>query len=114
MLQRISVSSTNNGEKSTKLGQFEFTAGNAAVSPGVIGIQGAELTTPKGAKLTLHSSYALTNCNLSVTVLADGVQMFMGAAHWDKVTPYFSFRITTGELVHLHFQRIEKNDPKKG
>lgn len=110
MLHRISVSSTGNGSKSNKLGLFDLAATSPDVPEGVIGISGAEAVTPKGAKLALRSSYVLQTCNLCVAVLADGVQVFMGAAHWDKVTPYFGFRISSGEFIHLHFQKAENSD----
>ena len=97
-------------EKTTRLGEFDLTY-DAALSSLGIGLKGAEAVTPRGVKLTLRSGYELTPSNLSVLVLANDVQVFMGLAHWDKVTPYFGFRIASGEFVQLYFHKASATEP---
>ncbi len=88
--------------KSVTLGEADFSASDS--EPLVIGLK-LPLRLQDGKQLEVRTSYAEGVKNMSVSVLIEKQEMFVGMAQWNTVAPYFAFRLADDSVINLYFSK---------
>ena len=57
------------------------------------------------AELRFSGAYYVPNKNFSLFVLEGEVHVFTGMSHWDRVAPYFAFRLCDGTFIQMIFEK---------
>jgi hypothetical protein len=103
----LSVSLTDDAGKNHKLGSTNYVASADLTRQDTLEIKEAKVDVPGTSQLTIKSGYHSKNANLTVAAFHEDEQVLLGLCHWDKVTPYFGFRIAAAGFVHLNFKMTE-------
>jgi len=101
----LSVSLTDDSGKSHKLGAITYSPDPARQDS--LEIREAKVEIPATSPLTIKSGYESKTSNLTVVAFHEDKQVLLGLCHWDRVTPYFGFRVPAVGFVHLNFNKTE-------
>lgn len=108
----LSVSWLSPTGKNERLAAFTYTP--VPEKPDILHLGEARVNLPDTPTLILKSNYEPARGDISLAAFQGDVQLFLWHCKWDESPPYFGFRLSGGGFMHLHFQRVEKNDPKEG
>lgn len=107
MILTLSVSLTDDVGKNYKLCSTNYDTSTDPTRRDTLEIKEAKIEVPGTSPLTIKSGYQSKNANLTIAAFHEGKQVLLGLCHWDRVTPYFGFRIPPVGFVHLNFKMVE-------
>jgi hypothetical protein len=85
------------------LAEIEFAP--APDGPDSMGFSEVGVRVNEGAELHFSGAYYVPNRNVSLFVLEGQVHVFTGMSHWDRVAPYFAFRLRDGTFIQMTFEK---------
>ena len=103
----LSVSLTDDAGKNHKLGSANYVTSTDPTRQDTLEIKEVKVDVPGTSPLSIKSGYQSKDANLTVAAFHEDKQVLLGLCHWDKVTPYFGFRIAAIGFVHLNFRMTE-------